>query len=79
MRALQSRVEPLESFIDALAHASKYSATAEGGGTGRPSAASPSKWNRYAEIVELAPSELVTSILAPELALRFLDLGIGPG
>ena len=34
--------------------------------------------NGYAEIGEFPPSELVTPMLAPELALRLSDLGIGP-
>lgn len=34
--------------------------------------------NGYAEIAELPSSELVTPILAPELAVRLSDLGIAP-
>ncbi|MGD9656468.1 MAG: Uma2 family endonuclease [Methylocystis sp.] len=34
--------------------------------------------NGYAEIEEFPPSEFVTPMLAPELALRLSDFGIGP-
>lgn len=34
--------------------------------------------NGYAEITELPSSELVTPMLAPELAVRLSDLGIAP-